>query len=88
MADSEKKFSFDATRRKCSSEVPELILCWGAGARETGVEDSGGSPMVDVQMVERNKMRGGEIRIERLICMAAETQDSNEKEEIVSTRTW
>lgn len=51
---------------------------------ETGVEDSEGSPMVDLSSVE-GKIGGGEERTER-VFMTAENQDANEREEMVSTR--
>lgn len=62
--------------RKCRSQIQKLVLCWGVGAIVTGVKDSEGSPMVDVEVVEW-KMRGGEEKIERVL-MAAEAQESNE----------
>ena len=61
------------------------MLCQGAGGIETDVGDSEGLPMVDVEVLE-GRMRGGEERVERVLLMAAETQDSNEREEIVSTK--
>lgn len=61
------------------------MLCWGAGGIETDVGDSEGLPMVDVEVLE-GRMRGGEERVERVLLMAAETQDSNEREKIVSTK--
>lgn len=61
------------------------MLCWGAGGIETDVGDNEGLPMVDVEVLE-GRMRGGEERVERILLMAAETQDSNEREEIVSTK--
>ena len=42
--------------------------------------------MVDVEAVE-GKTRGGEERIERVL-MTAESQDSKEREKMVSPRIW
>ena len=43
--------------------MQEGVLCWGASDIKAGVEDGEGSPMTNVQVLDR-KMRAGKGRIQ------------------------
>ena len=56
----------DATYPKSRSQRQKLVLCWVSAGIETGVEDSGDSPMVEARVMEARR-RGGEERIDIVV---------------------
>ena len=53
----------DATYQKSRSQTQKLVLCWVSAGIGRGQDDSGGSPIMEIRVVEV-RTRGGEERID------------------------